>query len=92
MKPTLSKDSETYPLDHNNTTLWIQGVYISAFPGSDTDPPTNEGMEFECVYGYTHDGELIYFAFADLALILDTDESSIPDLLEQHFLTQRKLS
>lgn len=91
MKPTLSKHSETYPLDHNNTTLWVQGVYIPAFPGSDTDPPTNEGMELEDVFVMAPDLTTTSLSISDVMAMFEMDETTTLDVLEQHFLTQRKL-
>lgn len=90
MKPTLSKDSETYPLDHNNVTLWIQGVYIPAFPGSDTDPPTNEGMELEDVFVMAPDLTTTSLSIPDVMAMFEMDEESTLDVLEKQFLSERK--
>jgi len=91
MKPTLSKHSETYPLDHNNTTLFIQGVYVPAFPGSDTDPPTPECYELEDVYVMAPNHQTTSLSIPELMALFELDETVTLDVLEQHFLQQRKL-
>lgn len=82
---------ETYELESDAGPIFICGHYIPPFPGSETDPPYNEGLQLEMVWKLRNN-IVHHLSFASLAEIFDCIEEFIPSMLEREFLRLRKLA